>query len=44
LNAILPPRVADSTIGGRNTLRSMIEDVQHGYFCKSSSISMYDGY
>ncbi|KAJ7837910.1 cytochrome P450 [Mycena leptocephala] len=39
LNAILPPRVADRTIGGRNTLRSMIEDVQHGYFCKVLNIS-----
>ncbi|KAF7340297.1 Cytochrome P450 monooxygenase pc-3 [Mycena venus] len=32
LNAVLPPRIVDKSIGGLRTLRSMVENVQRGYF------------
>ncbi|KAJ6515180.1 cytochrome P450 [Mycena vitilis] len=32
LHAVLPPRVTDKSIGGRNTMRSMIDNFQRGYF------------
>ncbi|KAF7355671.1 Cytochrome P450 monooxygenase pc-3 [Mycena sanguinolenta] len=32
LDAVLPPRVKDSTIGSRNTMHSMIDNFQNGYF------------
>ncbi|KAJ7267575.1 cytochrome P450 [Mycena haematopus] len=31
LNAVLPPRVTDRTIGGRNTMHSMIDNFRNGY-------------
>jgi hypothetical protein len=35
LNAVLPPRIGDSSIGGLNTMRSMVNNFQKGYLCKS---------
>ncbi|KAF7335760.1 Cytochrome P450 monooxygenase pc-3 [Mycena venus] len=32
LDAVLPPRVADKSIGGRNIMRTMIDNFQRGYF------------
>jgi hypothetical protein len=35
LGAVLPPRVGDTSIGGLNTMRSMVNNFQKGYLGKS---------